>query len=117
MLDEQSNSGVEQLLNLIHTSESMKRAKDSISSFPPGAGEDFCYDSENGDDDFDDDEESTSSEGGEAGPSTIGSFPSWVYQTKIHKRALNSKIVNQYIKIAVKAPSLNSTNNLVFSLH
>lgn len=41
---------------MVHTTESMQRAKDVITSLPPGAGEDFSYGTE-GDEEFIDDED------------------------------------------------------------
>lgn len=46
LLAEQSNIQVESALNMVHTTESMMRARDVVSTIPLNVGDDFKYASE-----------------------------------------------------------------------
>ncbi|KAL8117723.1 hypothetical protein AgCh_015556 [Apium graveolens] len=68
----QGNEEAEKLLNLVHTTASMQRAKDVITSMPPTASDDIDYEIGDSEDIFGDeydDEEEFMDTGGEAGPS------------------------------------------------
>ncbi|KAK1368061.1 hypothetical protein POM88_034153 [Heracleum sosnowskyi] len=71
----QGSVEAERTLNLVHTTESMMRAKDAISNLPSTVDGDFEYDSNFGEDSDD----SRGGEGGEAGPSTLTELPSWFF--------------------------------------
>lgn len=45
LVAEHSNGQAEKALNLVHTTESLMRAKNVISQLPPGVGDDLEYDS------------------------------------------------------------------------
>ena len=83
ILARQGNEEAEQSLNLVHTTESMMRAKDAISKLPIGAGDDFQYGSEDED-----------SEG--AGPSNSEDIPSWLFDTHQSPQEANMELLLQY---------------------
>ena len=85
VLAEQGNEETERLLNLVHTTESMQRAKEALAHLSQGAGDDFEY------------AEDTSSDDQGAGPSThaAGPLPSWLTATASFP-AFQDTLVSQF---------------------
>lgn len=94
----------------MHTTKSMMRANDAITTLPQGAGEDFKSDSEHTDSEFE-------SEGVEEGPSTSKSLPSWIYSNQIQVGDVNKEIIAQYKKAMAEPQTDNSTRNLMLSIY
>lgn len=72
---------VEQLLNLVHRTESMQRAKDAFTKLPPNASDKFQYDSE------------FESEGEDVGPSQQRDLPEWLLSNSYITRDANIELV------------------------
>ncbi|MDV3191821.1 MAG: hypothetical protein Q8841_02660, partial [Candidatus Phytoplasma australasiaticum] len=82
LLAEQGNDNAERMLNLVHTTQSMVRAKDAITTLPSTAG-DVDYET-SGSTDFFGDEGGDSEEEpldirGEVGSSSRSGMPSWAF--------------------------------------
>ena len=99
---------VERTLNLVHTTESLQRAKDAMGALPPGAGDDFSYD-----DDSDGHEDG--GEGGDEGPSTSGSTPSRLFSTISSMGDFNLVILREYQKAANEFETASPDRKLILS--
>ncbi|KAL8104610.1 hypothetical protein AgCh_028723 [Apium graveolens] len=82
LLAEHGNDNAERMLNLVHTTQSMMRAKDAITALPSTAG-DVNYETGGSADFFDDGSGDSEDEamdiGGEVGSSSRSGMPSWAF--------------------------------------
>ncbi|KAK1404040.1 hypothetical protein POM88_003645 [Heracleum sosnowskyi] len=96
VLDGQGNVEVWRMLNLVHNTESMLRAKDAITNLPPGAGEDFEYEGENSESENGEDMGSYDVEGEDAGPSTLEGILDWLFSSNFTQKDVNMELLKQY---------------------
>ena len=101
----QGNEEAERAMHLVHTTQSMQRAKEALANLPPGAGEDFSYDTE-----------SESAEDLGEGPSTTaeGPIPSWMRNTSVTHTELEDLFVAQYQDAHHKSLTASSTQKVIY---
>ncbi|KAK1356232.1 hypothetical protein POM88_049488 [Heracleum sosnowskyi] len=107
VLAEQGNVEAERTLNLVHTTESMMRGKETASNLPPGAGDDFEYDA-----DFEEMEENSD---GAEGPSTSGSTLGWLFDNEAKFDAINMVILKEYQKASTEFQLANPSKQPILS--
>ena len=92
-------------MHLVHTTQSMQRAKEALANLPLGAGEDFSYDTE-----------SESVEDLGEGPSTTaeGPIPSWMTNTSVTHTELEDLFVAQYQDAHHKSLTASSTQKVIY---
>ncbi|KAK1369350.1 hypothetical protein POM88_035442 [Heracleum sosnowskyi] len=95
----QGNVEAERMLHLVHTTESMSRAKKAIQNLPPGAGEDFNYDEDNDD--------SEGGEGEDEGPSTLQEMPTWLFSNSYVHNDTKAVILRNYQRALGEAQASN----------
>ncbi|KAK1385103.1 hypothetical protein POM88_022838 [Heracleum sosnowskyi] len=99
VLARQGNVEAERMLNLVHTTKSMSRAKEAIQNLPPGAGEYFAYDEDT--DDYE------SGEGGDEGPSTLQEMPTWLFSNSYVHNDTKAVIIKSYQRVHGEAQTSN----------
>ena len=100
LLAVQGNEGPERMLNLVHTSESMLKAKDAINKLPyiaDDVSEEFGDDSEDGEDILGDEEDMNL--GGDAGPSSSTALPNWVLDKECTLQKFTTSLLTQVRQI------------------
>lgn len=106
------------MLNLVHTTTSMQRAKDAITAMPTKADDDVDYPSGGSEDFFgdeDDDDEGLTDIGGEAGPSSNSNIPSWVFSKECDEQHFKSTLfqIIQQTQTAHNASTNANTKKLL----
>ncbi|KAK1369879.1 hypothetical protein POM88_035971 [Heracleum sosnowskyi] len=96
----QGNMEAERMLNLVHTTESMSRAKEAIQNLPPGAGEDFSF--------YEDSDDSENGEGGDVDPSTLQEMPTWLFSNSYVHNDTQAVIFRNYRRAFGEAQTSNS---------
>ena len=89
------NEDVERMLNLVHTTTSIQRAKNAITAMPPIVGDDIDYRTGGSEDlfgDEDDDERDSIDIGGDVGPSSRFSMPSWAFSKECDEQHFKSTL-------------------------
>ena len=111
VLAEQGNVAAEKMLNLVHTTESMQRAKDAITSMPSTTGDDIDYEAGGFEEFFgdeDDDEGESMNIGGEEGPISRSGMPFWAFSKECDVQHFKTTLIHQ---IQETHNALQSTTN------
>ena len=94
----QGNEEAERILNLVHTTQSMQREKDAITSMPPRADDEVDYGTGESADFFGDDGDDSKELmdiGGEACTSSRSGMPSWAFSKDCDIQHFKTTLIHQ----------------------
>ena len=105
----QGNDNAERMPNLVHTTQSMQRAKDVITATPSTAGDDIDYEAGRSEEFFSDDSEEESLDiGGKVGSSSRSGMPSWAFLKECDEHHFKTTLIQL---ISQTQYALQSTTN------